>query len=65
MLKAGNPLVHCAFGSVLDTGWAPPEFAKCWPVSNRLQKNVKSPRLAPPGAPEGQEEEVCDGGGEC
>ena len=26
----------------------PPEFAKCWLVSNRFRKNVKSPRLAPP-----------------
>ena len=28
--------------------WPSPEFAKCWPVSNWFQKNVKSPRLAPP-----------------
>ena len=28
--------------------WPPLEFAKCWPVSNRFRKNVKSPRLAPP-----------------
>jgi hypothetical protein len=21
--------------------WASPEFAKCWPVSNRFQKNVR------------------------
>ena len=28
--------------------WASTEFAKCWAVSNRFQKNAKSPRLPPP-----------------
>ena len=27
--------------------WAPPEFAKCWPVSNWFQKNVRVPDWPP------------------
>ena len=27
--------------------WASPEFAKCWPVSNRFQKNVRVPDWPP------------------
>ena len=26
---------------VIFFNWASPEFAKCWPVSNRFQKNVR------------------------
>ena len=28
--------------------WASPEFAKCWPVSNWFQKNVRVPDWPPP-----------------
>ena len=28
--------------------WPPLEFAKCWPVSNRFQKNVRVPDWPPP-----------------
>ena len=45
-------ILHLKWPEQRDTGcffnWASPEFAKCWPVSNWFQKNVKSPRLAPP-----------------
>ena len=28
--------------------WASPEFAKCWPVSNGFQKDVRVPDWPPP-----------------
>ena len=28
--------------------WPPPEFAKCWPVSNWFKKNVRVPDFPPP-----------------
>ena len=37
--------------SICDTGrffnWASPEFAKCWPVNNQFQKNVRVPDWPP------------------
>ena len=33
---------------VIFFNWASPEFAKCWPVSNRFQKDVRVPDWPPP-----------------
>ena len=39
------PMTACSTGCFFN--WPPPEFAKCWPVSNWFKKNVRVPDWPP------------------